>query len=406
MMKQLSRYFKYSFSSKKGATELLVALAWAYPLLFYIKAIVLRLPMGDVFAGTVLPTIYVFLVLLSYSYLKNSYRISDFFFIIMLILLYAIHIAFYPQNSEIIAFYFPSLLLSLVPMYLMGVATDINEVYKPLYVMSILCVLLQAVNSLYVEAGERLSSGEVIKEHMNTAYRIMPYVIFCFWGWLRKFDFWGFIASIVGLFLLISYGSRGPVLCTSLFLVIYILLFKAFKGKWVVVVVLGLFVTLYNIYFEQFMMFLQILLSQFGLSTRVINLLFDSDTIMYTSGRDELSQILMNKIQESPLLGYGIGGTWQFVGTYAHNFIIDFIISFGVLFGSIFLFAILLVYIKGFKTCETLEEKGFFLVLFCCFVKLFMSYVFLDDHSWILLLGYCIGIIRRKKQHQLILVKQ
>ena len=404
MMKQLSRYFKYSFSSKKGATELLVALAWAYPLLFYVKAIVLRLPMGESLAGAVLPTIYFFLVLLSFGYLKNNYRISDFFFIIMLILLYVVHIAFYPENSEIITFYFPSLLLSLAPMFLIGIATDINEVYKPLYVMSILCVLLQAVNSLYVEAGERAAAGEVIKEHMNTAYRIMPYVIFCFWGWLRKFDFFGFIASIVGLFLLISYGSRGPVLCTFLFLVLYVLFFKAFKGKWVVIVVLGLIIVLYNLYFEQFMMFMQVLLSQFGLSTRVIDLFSDSDTLVYASGRDELTNVLMNKIQENPLLGYGIGGTWQFVGTYAHNFIIDFIISFGVLFGSIFLLAILSVYIKGFKACNTLEEKGFFLVLACCFFKLFMSYVFLDDYSWILLLGYCIGLIRRKKQHQAVLV--
>lgn len=406
MMKQLSRYFKYSFSSKKGATELLVALAWAYPLLFYIKAIVLRLPLGESLAGAVLPTIYFFFVMLSFGYLKKNYRFSDFFFIIMLILLYAIHIAFYPQNSEIIAFYFPSLLLSLLPMFLIGVATDINEVYKPLYVLSILCVLLQAVNSLYVEAGERLAAGEVIKEQMNTAYRILPYVIFCFWGWLRKFDFWGFIASIIGLFLLISYGSRGPVLCTFLFLVFYVLFFKAFKGKWVVIVVLGLIVFLYNVYFDRFMMFMQVLLSQFGLSTRVISFLSDSETMIYSSGREDLSKVLSDKIQESPLLGYGIGGTWQFVGTYAHNFIIDFIISFGVLFGSIFLLAILFVYIKGFKACDTLEEKGFFLVLFCYFVKLFMSYVFLDDHSWILLLGYCIGLIRRKKQHQSILVKQ
>lgn len=395
----LSQYIGYSLKNRKGTAEFLVALAWASPLLSYVKAITLRMPFGEEFGAFVIPLIFLILFVMGAKYLMKSFRPADMVFALFLVSIYLLQIIGYPENEERLLDFFPPLLLSLIPMYFIGTATDINQVYKPMYVMSIICVLLQAVNTLFLESSERMAMTEdEISEQMNTAYRILPYVIFCFWGWLRKFDFIGFFTSLIGLFLLVSFGSRGPVACTLLFIVLYILFYKSFKGKWIVVLLLGVVVAFALVYLEQFFLLMQGVLSQYGLSTRVIDLVVKEEVVTHVSGRDDISGVLMRHLQDAPFFGYGIGGTWKFVGGYAHNILLDVFISFGKVPGGMMLIALFYMIIKGWRSCKTMEEKGFMLVLFCCFAKLFVSYTLFEDSSWMLMLGFCVGVLRRRKQ--------
>ena len=395
----LSQYIGYSLRNRKGAAEFLVAIAWAFPLLYYVKAVVLRLPFGDLLSPFVLPLIFLAFFAMGGKYVSKNFCPIDVVFALFLISFYLLQILSFPENSDYIGEYFPQLLFCLIPMYFIGTATDINRVYKPMYVMSIICVLLQALNTLYFERAERMTlTEEEISEQMNVAYRILPYVIFCFWGWLRKFDLVGFATSIIGLFLLVSFGSRGPVACTLLFIILYLLLYKAFKGKWIVFFFIGAALAFSLVYLEQFFLLMQGALSQFGLSTRIIDLAVSEEVATHVSGRDAVADILMRKLQDAPFFGYGIGGTWKFVGMYAHNIFLDVFISFGKVSGALMLLAMFIVFIKGWRACETMEEKGFNLVLFCCFAKLFVSYTLFADPSWMMLLGYCVGVIRRKKQ--------
>ena len=395
----LSQYIRYSFKNSKGTAEFLVALAWASPLPSYVKAIVLRMPFGEDLGVFVIPIIFTILFIMGAKHIMKSFRSIDLVFASILISIYLLQIIGFPENEERLLEFFSPLLLSLIPMYFIGTATDINKVYKPMYVMSILCVLLQAVNTLFLESSERMAmTEEEISEQMNTAYRLLPYVIFCFWGWLRKFDFIGFISSLIGLFLLVSFGSRGPVACTLLFIVIYTVFYKSFKGKWIVVSLLGVIVAFALVYFEQFFLLMQGVLSQYGLSTRVIDLVVKEEVVTHVSGRDDISRVLMRQLQEAPFFGYGIGGTWKFVGGYAHNIFLDVFISFGKIPGGMMLIALFYLIIKGWRSCKTIEEKGFMLVLFCCFAKLFVSYTLFEDSSWMLMLGFCVGTLRRRKQ--------
>lgn len=396
---KLSQYIGYSLKSQKGSAEFLVAIAWAFPLLYYVKAVVLRLPFGDVFGDFVLPLIYLVLFIMGAKYITKNFRTSDVVFALILISIYLMQIIGYPDNTERIDEFFPQLIFSLIPMYFIGTAIDINQVYKPMYVMSIICVLLQALNTLYFESAERMAmTEEELSEQMNVSYRILPYVIFCFWGWLRKFDIVGFATSIIGLFLLVSYGSRGPVACTLLFIILYILLYKAIKGKWFVIAALGFLVAISFVYLEHFFLLMQGVLSQYGFSTRIIDLAVSEDVVSHVSGRDAVVEVLMRKMQNAPFFGYGIGGTWKFVGMYAHNIFLDVFISFGKVPGAMMFMAVFIVVVKGWRSCRTMEEKGFMLVLLCCFAKLFVSYTLFSDPSWMLLLGYCLGVMRRRKQ--------
>lgn len=401
----LSQYIKYSFTTQKGAAEFLIALAWANPILVYVKAIVLRLPLGDVFGELLIPIIYFGLICMSFSYFCKILRGSDIFFTLLLFTIYIIQYVLFPANEKVLDEYFLPLILSIIPMFFIGVAIDIKDVFKVLYVFSIICVLLQVINTLFFETSERLSDFED-RSQMYEAYRLLPHVLFCFWGWLKQFNVFSLLVSLLGLFLLFSFGSRGPVACVLLFVALYVLFFKLFKGKIIVVLLLGFLAAVIVLYSDVIMLALQNLLSQLGLNIRIIRMLTEGESaIIDSSGRDELSEILIRQLDITPIFGYGIGGTWQFIGDYSHNIILDFLISFGLIPGMLLLLSILYIIIKGYRACKTVEEKGFLLVLICCFAKLFISYTFLSDPSWTLLLGYCVGVIRRNRNQGFVLAK-
>jgi len=401
----LSQYIKYSFTTHKGAAELLIALAWASPILGYVKAIVLRLPFGEVFGEILVPIIFFVLLCMSFSYLSKFFRGSDFLFVLLLFTGYLLQYILFPANEEVLDEYFLPLFLTVIPMFFIGVAIDIKDIFKLFYILSIVCVLLQAINTLFFETTERLSDFED-RAQMYEAYKLLPHVVFCFWGWLKKFNVFSLLVSLLGLFLLFSFGSRGPVACVLLFVALYVLLFKLFKGKIIVVLLLGILAAVIVLYSDVIMLALQNLLSQLGLNIRIIRLLTEGESaIIDSSGRDELSEILIRQLDITPIFGHGIGGTWKFIGAYSHSIILDFLISFGLIPGMLLLLSILYIIIKGYRACKTVEEKGFLLVLICCFAKLFISYTFLSDPSWTLLLGYCVGVIRRNRNQGVILAK-
>jgi O-antigen ligase len=135
------------------------------------------------------------------------------------------------------------------------------------------------------------------------------------------------------------------------------------------------------------------------MSSRIFDIIVNQGLIQYTSGRDEIVSILINAIRESGFLGYGIGGSWQFVNTYPHNLVIDLWISFGLFFGSLLFIVIIFIQLRGLKACKTLEDKGFLMLLFFCgFFKLFMSYTYIDEPMLYMLLGFAVGLKRRKYQ--------
>ena len=140
---------------------------------------------------------------------------------------------------------------------------------------------------------------------------------------------------------------------------------------------------------------LQLVLEEVGMRTRIIDQLLASD--LDSSGRDMIAQIIISKIREGGFFGYGICGSWQFVGTYPHNILLDILVSFGVLPGSLILLAIVVLIIQGYKGCKTDGEKAFwFLLLVRGFIMLFVSYNYLENGYLYMLLGYSVYLWRRK----------
>ena len=384
----------------EGAAVLFISMVWASQLVVYLQAVFLRIPILDSIADFIVPFLYVVVLFLSLPNLLKNFKVIDFVFYFSCLGIYLLNFIFYPRNIEVLNFYWVRFLILSLPLYFIGIAIDIKKMFNIFFIISILCVFWQCfVSLIYKQATIGSMVENEIAEQMHTSYNILPHVLFVIWGTLRKFNIWGLIASVLGAFLIFSYGTRGPMLCMLLFIIAYLILFKQYKHRFLSwFLIIGVTAVLIY-YLEVIVLFMQELTVNIGMSSRIFDIIVNQGLIQYTSGRDEIVSILINAIRESGFLGYGIGGSWQFVNTYPHNLVIDLWISFGLFFGSLLFIVIIFIQLRGLKACKTLEDKGFLMLLFFCgFFKLFMSYTYIDEPMLYMLLGFAVGLKRRKYQ--------
>ena len=396
---KLRKTINYLFHPE-GATVLLISMVWASQLVVYLQAVFLRIPILDSIADFIVPFLYVVVLFLSLPNLLKNFKVIDFVFYFSCLGIYLLNFIFYPRNIEVLNFYWVRFLILSLPLYFIGIAIDIKKMFNIFFIISILCVFWQCfVSLIYKQATIGSMVENEIAEQMHTSYNILPHVLFVIWGTLRKFNIWGLIASVLGAFLIFSYGTRGPMLCMLLFIIAYLILFKQYKHRFLSwFLIIGVTAVLIY-YLEVIVLFMQELTVNIGMSSRIFDIIVNQGLIQYTSGRDEIVSILINAIRESGFLGYGIGGSWQFVNTYPHNLVIDLWISFGLFFGSLLFIVIIFIQLRGLKACKTLEDKGFLMLLFFCgFFKLFMSYTYIDEPMLYMLLGFAVGLKRRKYQ--------
>jgi len=384
----------------EGAAVLFISMVWASQLVVYLQAVFLRIPILDSIADFIVPFLYVVVLFLSLPNLLKNFKVIDFVFYFSCLGIYLLNFIFYPRNIEVLNFYWVRFLILSLPLYFIGIAIDIKKMFNIFFIISILCVFWKCfVSLIYKQATIGSMVENEIAEQMHTSYNILPHVLFVIWGTLRKFNIWGLIASVLGAFLIFSYGTRGPMLCMLLFIIAYLILFKQYKHRFLSwFLIIGVTAVLIY-YLEVIVLFMQELTVNIGMSSRIFDIIVNQGLIQYTSGRDEIVSILINAIRESGFLGYGIGGSWQFVNTYPHNLVIDLWISFGLFFGSLLFIVIIFIQLRGLKACKTLEDKGFLMLLFFCgFFKLFMSYTYIDEPMLYMLLGFAVGLKRRKYQ--------
>ncbi len=91
------------------------------------------------------------------------------------------------------------------------------------------------------------------------------------------------------------------------------------------------------------------ILTRLGLSNRITEYMKINSLLSDSSGRDLIYEILIQKIKEKPILGYGIYGEWQFVNYSAHNIYLEALVNFGVIVGGAILISYISMYIKSIK---------------------------------------------------------
>lgn len=139
-------------------------------------------------------------------------------------------------------------------------------------------------------------------------------------------------------FILLFFGSRGAVICVTIYIIINIYQNTNIK-KFIIYLILAVTVILF---FDELIKILQ----SMNINSRTLQIYISDgyNGLVESRGRTELQDYYFTLIQNKPILGYGITGAWPSMGEYPHNVFIELLMSFGipigVLISSLYVFEI------------------------------------------------------------------
>lgn len=207
--------------------------------------------------------------------------------------------------------------------------------------------------------------------YMGFANSLVLPIFATIYAFFKRNTKWMLVFTAMGLFSVLTLGSRGALLAISLYYVV--MLIKNFLvSKKPIFTVIVLAITILGIaYFDAIMNWLNDFLFSIGFYSRTLNS-FLSDEISL-SGRDHIYTTLLNAVWENPLAITGIGGEYTIIDGYAHNLFLELIYQFGFIFGGILTVIIVIYSIKTlFNYKENSHYYDVLLLSFCASVPILL----------------------------------
>ena len=243
--------------------------------------------------------------------------------------------------------------------------------------------------------------------NMEISYSILPLAIFSFYNFFKDKKFKYLMYATISTLVILILGSRGTILCVAIFILLYTL----FNIKRNIIIVSSLIIVsimlLFN--YNQIIDSSIQLLDYYGMSSRTLIKLRDGE-ITYDNGRKNIQEVAMEKLDENPLFGLGLGVERIYINdeinnmmkdmtsSYTHNLFIEILVQFGYFIGGIIIIYLIFLCIRAFLKAEKLE-KDFIIIFFSMeIVRLMFSSSYLLSPLFFLLLGKSFNIVYRKKE--------
>ena len=373
-------------------------IAWGSILLGYWRGINNHLPVLGTMTDELEWCIVLAPILLSLPKLWKRIKTSDHIFVFACLIYYLLNIQLFPQNADVLVNRLFSFSLLTLPYYYIGVTLDIKRFYNFFYYISVVAVFMCAFYELlYAQSASYTGDVDTSEYKMELEYSILPHVLMVSWRALKRFVLLNIAPMLLGLMLLLSFGTRGPVICAIVFIAIYLLFIRPSKYQKTMRIITVACAVYAMSFLEQFMTFMQLMTFQLGMSTRIFDKYFEGE-LEDSSGRDYIRETLLRELSiDNSLFGHGVLGSYPYVNTYPHNIVLEFLFSFGWVWGIAILFCIVYIIAKmliNTHQCEINVTFGIILVI-ASILKLCFSSTFVDDALFFMLLGYCVNSSRK-----------
>ena len=246
------------------------------------------------------------------------------------------------------------------------------------------------------------SKGEV---HMTYSvafgYQVLPFALIFLICALKDHHAFDIIASVISIAMILSAGSRGPVLFVMELFVIYVIWqFGVSKKKAVLAFLIISAAVILLFFHKEILTGISMILNSFGMSSRFVDKML-SGTISSDSGRMEIWNAAIEMIRKNPL-GYGAMGSRHIITSYIfagypHSIVLEMLIDYGVIFGSIIL-VLLFAFSFYIIVRGSTEWKMIFIPFFCSSCCLFISMTYWSIPSFWAAIGIGVEYFLEKKR--------
>lgn len=248
-------------------------------------------------------------------------------------------------------------------------------------------------------------TGRPMLGNMEISYTILPLLLLSLLIFLNEKKIKFLMIALFSCTIVIIMGSRGTLLCIASFLIMYYII--NFKKEFFHVIII---VTLLIGIIWNFNNILAITINKFeswGISSRTLYKLQNGD-ILNDTGRGKIQEVVIESLNEHPILGLGIGGeripvndkiykmTKDMSTCYPHNLIIEIIAQYGYFVGAILITFLIGLFINTIKNTSGNERNIFLLLISQEVIKLFVSSSYMISPMFFLVLGICFYKTRRK----------
>ena len=330
------KLFKDFIITREVFFNLLILLMWGHLLLTYFRGFIGMVPViGDYqMESQIVLVVCIFLAAL--PSVINRMAVIDWLFLASCLCIYLLNLGIFHNNYDfLVEKMFPTLCI-VVPYFIMGRQLDIKKYLSPMMFISTLCIAISAFYFLiYMRNPAKMAERYAGEYYMEQSYILLPHVMLLFWQTIKDFKLWKLVISILGLFLIIAYGTRGPLACLGVFCIIYFFFYANFRfAIWIKGGIIAT-VALLSVFTQQILLFLQETLSSVDMSTRIIDRMLTGG-LTHSTGRDYIKVKLYNLLEtRDSFWGFGLFSCEHFTFHYPHDYILDFFYTFGYTIGGI-----------------------------------------------------------------------
>lgn len=337
----------------------------------YFVLVVSMIPIVGVVSEFIIPIAYI--CLFGFYFRKYGASISPielcvFFFTVLSLIFTCL---FYPINAKYISSNFWGTIFPCFKFFLIGlIIIPDRKTMDLLGKVSCVAILLETVFLF----AYMIPRGLLQSDDMNRSYQLLPNQLFVLNYAFNSKHKTAWFFSVVGLVYCLSLGTRGPMIILLGFMYLKLLQTSSLKLRHKILygalaACLVVFFLSTNLYVAVLKVIKSVFIS-LGFSTRIVDLAIIGNVTSYMSGREELFAIVLEKIAERPLIGYGVYGEWQWLGWNAHNMLLELLVHFGVIVGSSIFLWMLWVTLKSYIHTPNKQSKDLILIWFCyVFIK-------------------------------------
>lgn len=297
---------------------------------------------------------------------------------------FLLHYLMFPSNRVYQqALIFPFFAMCLPAFIYSSSIIDIRVFKDTLLRASHVIFCLGSVLGLFVLSGKVLIGTYSMS---FSYYMLVPAIVFLN-DFFDKGSFWSLVLSVVSTFFIVAIGSRGPVMCITVFVAMRLIRPPRKLTNTQVLAYSLVIMALASIvlFMPSFLASLESFLARIGIYSRNIALALTPG--LHIEPRTAIYENVIIELLECPLMGLGIAGD-RFVlgGTYSHNMFIELLADYGVVIGS---FAILLILALISRVFFWKDMRGYsFIALWLCigFCPLMVSGSYFSEiHFWVFL---------------------
>lgn len=217
--------------------------------------------------------------------------------------------------------------------------------------------------------------------NMSFSYSLLYPLLFHLNEFLNERKTIYLVLSLYQIFLILLYGSRGAVLCFSIFIIIKVVLsIKSIVWKTAIIGLGGIALVLFYVNFESIGNYVLRFFAQNGYYSRTIESFFNG-SILQSSGRTAIQDKSFDMIMQKPIVGWGVGGEVQLLDTYPHNIFIELLLNFGILLGGLACVWVVISVLQIFILKSGSIRDLVFIYLCAGFIPLLLSSTYLKQYE-------------------------